>query len=73
MTLTDVIDREVSGPDGKVRISAMYAALPPGIESNSVAGSQRGRLYAEVVDHLGRRWQAIVDGDRADLLEPLDI
>ena len=46
MTLTDVIDREVLGPDGTLRIAAMYAALPPGIESNGRHASQRGRLYA---------------------------
>ncbi len=32
MTLTDVIDREVAGPEGPLRIAAMYAALPPGID-----------------------------------------
>ena len=72
MTLTDVIDREVFGPEGTLRITAMYAALPPGIDSNHVRGSQRGRLFAEVVDRAGQRWQAIIDGDQAKLLEPLD-
>ena len=71
MTLTDVIDREVAGPEGPLRIAAMYAALPPGIDSAS--SGHRGRLFAEVVDDLGRRWHAIVDGDQAKLLEPLDL
>ena len=72
MTLTDVIDREVSGPEGPLRIAAMYAALPPGIANTMGGGSQRGRLFAEVIDHVGRRWQAIIEGDQARLLEPLD-
>ena len=72
MILTDVIDREVSGPHGMLRISAMYAALPPGIDSSPRSGSQRGRLFAEVVDQAGRRGQAVIEGDHARLLEPLD-
>ncbi len=70
MTLTDVIDRKVAGPDGPLRIAAMYAALPPGVDAGS--SGHRGRLFAEVVDRAGQRWQAIIDGDQAKLLEPLD-
>ena len=55
MTLTDVIDREVAGPDGPLRIAAMYASLPPGIRQGDTG--QRGRIYAEVEDRHGRRWQ----------------
>ena len=70
MTLTEVIDREVAGPDGPLRIAAMYASLPPGIRQGDTG--QRGRIYAEVEDRHGRRWQAIVDGERADLMERID-
>lgn len=70
MPTMDELGREVRGPEGPLRITAMYAALPPHVQRPGESG--RGRLYAEVADPTGGRWQAIIDGEDATLLESLD-
>lgn len=70
MPTMDELGREVRGPKGPLRITAMYAALPPGARKMGENG--RGRLYAEVADPAGSRWQAIIDGEDATLLESID-
>lgn len=70
MPILDQLGREVSGPEGPLRICAMYASLPP--EATAPGIGDRGRLFVEVVNQTGNRWHAIVDGDDATLIEPLE-
>ena len=70
MPIMDQLGREVSGPEGPLRISAMYASLPP--EVARPVGGDRGRFFVEVVNPTGNRWHAIVHGDDVTLIEPLE-
>ena len=68
MTLFDLLGTEVESPEGPVRIEAMFASLPP--SNGIVRVSTVTRFHGEVTDREGRRWQAIVSDDRAELLRP---
>ena len=68
MSMSDVLGRTVQGPQGPMTVSAMYAAVSP--EFGEPLRSHPGRFMGEVIDGDGARYTALVENDRARLLEP---
>ena len=69
MNLFEVLGTEAESDRGPVRIDAMFASFPPA--SGASRASTRDEFHGEVTDRHGRRWQAIIVNDRAELLRQL--